>query len=136
MYGITKMDSIWVATAFLIHPDSSQNHLVTFSQIINKIKDLFGLDITPVMIHKHLVSWEDRMRSVKNPNIGGSRNRYLFKTVDGIHPTSNGNFRLYKISDTQYDGSGKTGKTHPEITDIPDAYHYLIEWYQELYFNS
>jgi len=122
MYGITKMDSIWVSTAFLLHPDTSSTHLVTFSQMVSKIRDLFALEITLVMIHKHLVSWENKMHSGQNPAVGGSRNRYLFKTSDGLRPSSSGNFRLYKNQDSQFDGMGKTGKTHPDIAYIPDAY--------------
>lgn len=136
MEKFTKMDMIWVATAFLIHPDTFIKHLTTFNQIIEKIGHLFQMQITPVMIHKHLVSWENRQVSAQNPSMGGSRNRYLFKTFDGMNPSAKGSFRLYKKDDAKFDGLGKTGKTHPKPYDIPEAYRYLIEWYENEYYSG
>ena len=130
------MSRIWVATAFLIHPDISSSRLVTFNEIIEKINHLFPINITPVMIKKHLVSWENRQRRKKQPSTGGSDYRFLFKTLDGVIPSQCNKFRLYKKQDSQFDGIEKTGNTHPDHSKIPDAYHYLIDWYQKEYFNS
>jgi hypothetical protein len=60
---------------------------------------MFNTKITPVMLNAHLVSSIDRMADKKNTTRAGSRNRYLFKTNDGIKPDTKGNFRLYKYKD-------------------------------------
>ena len=57
---MSKMDKIWIALANLIHPQTIQNALMTSRDIVREVQRLFpGTDITPVMLEKHLVSWED-----------------------------------------------------------------------------
>jgi hypothetical protein len=68
-----KMDKIWVATASLIYPDTSVDHLVTFQAILQEINRLFPTQITRVMISHHLVSWMDRQADQADPTRGGSR---------------------------------------------------------------
>ena len=129
-----KMDMIWIATATLIHPNTSPNHLVTRTQIEDKVANLFEIKITPIMISRHLVSWKDRDADKYNPKRGGSRNRYLFKTVDGMNPSTDGDYRLYKKYDGQFDGQDKTGRIYPIASEIPSKYQYLIDWYKSQYF--
>jgi excisionase family DNA binding protein len=132
---MTKMDKIWVALANLIHPHTSQSVLKTSQDIIREVKRLFpGTNITPVMLEKHLVSWEDRMADKKIPARGGSRNRYLFRTDNGFTPSETGDFRLYKRTDSPHDGWEKTGKTCPGANDILPRFRNLITWYQGHYF--
>lgn len=132
---MTKMDKIWVALANLFHPQTSQNILKTNNDIIREVRRLFpGTNITPVMIEKHLVSWEDRMADKKIPARGGSRNRYLFRTNDGSNPSANGDFRLYKRIDSPHDGWEKTGEICPDPYDVLPQYRSLISWYQNQYF--
>lgn len=130
------MDTIWIATATLIHPSTVDTDLVSQSQIIEKIDEMFETKITPIMLGKHLVSFIDRMADKKNIIRGGSRNRYLFRTSDGANPKSNGNFRLYKNRDQQHDGRDKTGKTCPSKDDIDPEYYHLLNWYSQEYINS
>ena len=134
---MSKMDKIWVALANLIYQtrQTSQNVLFTIRDILREVQRLFpGTDITPVMLEKHLVSWEDRMADKKFPARGGSRNRYLFRTDNGVTPSASGNFRLYKQVDTPYDGWEKTGKTCPNPNDVLPQYRNLISWYQNQYY--
>jgi hypothetical protein len=128
-----KMDMIWIATALLIYPNVSPTQLVTRSQIENKIRNLFRTEITPIMLEVHLVSWEGRQADTGNPTRGGSRNRYLFRTIDGSSPSGIGNFRLYKKLDSKYDGWDKTARVCPVKKDIPTSYHYLVDWFLEHY---
>jgi len=130
---ITKMDKIWIATASMIKPKTSKKVLVTRDQIEQKISSKWNTDITPVMINKHLVSWEDRQADKNNPSRGGSRNRYLFRTKDGKTPSANGDFRLYKEIDSKDNGKDKNGKCHPSKKDIPQKYHNLVDWYKNQY---
>ena len=130
------MDRIWVATASLIYPEIKSTVLVSYDDILNKVNERFPINITPIMLTHHLVSWEDRQADKKNPKRGGSRNRYLFCTLDGYEPIENGFFRLYKKSDSQFDGWDKTGKIRPENIKIPPEFRYLIDWHENDYFGS
>jgi hypothetical protein len=131
-----KMDMIWIAAATLIYPKTLSRQLVSESQIEEQVYRLFKSKITPFMVSKHLVSWEDRQADQENPRRGGSRNRYLFRTMDGVSPSGAGSFRLYKQIDSKYDGWEKTGRICPELEDFPGEYHYLIKWYSEHYYPS
>jgi hypothetical protein len=131
-----KMDMIWIAVATLLYPATSPKTMVTRRQIENKVDNLFGDNIMPVMIERHLVSWVDRQADKAQPSRGGSRNRYLFRTIDGTSPSEMGDFRLYKQMDNQYDGWDKTGRTCPDPTSIPVEYHYLIDWYKTDYYPA
>lgn len=130
---VTKMDMIWISTALLTHPQTENQFLVSRDQIEEKMISEWQMNITSILINKHLVSWEDRQADKKNPSRGGSRNRYLFRTGNGEKPLANGNFRLYKEKDSIYDGWEKTGKSCPSEEDIPEKYHYLLSWYNKEY---
>lgn len=97
---------------------------------------LFGASITPVMIDKHLVSWEDRQADKTDPACGGSRNRYLFKTGNGVTTSPDGRFRLYKASDGEHDGQDKDGPTHPNPESVDPEYRHFLSWYEEQYFTA
>jgi hypothetical protein len=131
-----KMDMIWIAAASLIYPELTSRRLLTETQIKEQVYRLCKTKITPIMVSKHLVSWEGRQADTGNPRRGGSRNRYLFRTTNGKNPSGAGSYRLYKQIDSQYDGWEKTGRMCPEYEDIPDEYHYLIGWYNRHYYLS
>lgn len=132
--ALSKMERIWIATASLLYPDTDPGRLVSLDEILAEIDRLFPTKITPVMVTHHLVSWVDRQKDRANPSRGGSRNRYLFRTLDGVTSSSMGEFRLYRAGDARYDGQDKTGKTHPKKDDVPATYHHLLNWYQEEYY--
>lgn len=98
--------------------------------------ELFGESVTPVVIDRHLVSSVDRQADRSIPARGGSRNRYLFRTVDGIYPSNRGSFRLYKTVDAQHDGHEKTGKTLPETAAVSMEHQHYLHWYLGNYINS
>lgn len=133
---MTKMDMIWVAVASMIQPSTDSSKTVARSEIAAKVTELFGATLTPVMIEKHLVSWEDRQADKANPRRGGSRKRYLFKTVDGHTPFGKGQFRLYKATDRTRDGWEKDGPTCPVREAVADDYCHLIDWYRTRYFEK
>jgi hypothetical protein len=129
-----KMDRIWVATASLIYPDTSADHLVTIEAILREINRLYPTRITRGMITHHLVSWMNRQADQADPTRGGSRNRYLFRTRDGRTPWGQGDFRLYKEIDGQFDGIEKNGRVRPEENQIPTEYRHLLDWHKNQYF--
>jgi hypothetical protein len=59
---MTNMDKIWIATALLINPNTSNTTLITRQDIEKEIWNRWGTKITPVMLGKHLVSWEASKR--------------------------------------------------------------------------
>jgi hypothetical protein len=130
---MTKMDMIWISVASMIHPDIDDSKTVSRKEIESRIQLLFGTTITPVMLEKHLVSFEDRQADKANPQRGGSRNRYLFRTVSGREPSSAGHFRLYKKADSKHDGWEKTGKIRPDRSDVPKEFWHLLDWYEGRY---
>jgi hypothetical protein len=133
---MTKMDMVWVAVATMLHPDTSLSKTLTRNDIEAQVSKLFGASLTPVMIERHLVSTVDRMADKDQPQRGGSRNRYLFRTSDGKTPSQDGRFRLYKETDARHDGWEKTGPTHPKPSAKPSEHRHLVEWYTRDYANA
>jgi hypothetical protein len=133
---MTKMDMIWIATAMLLHPHLGASRTVPRYSIEKRIGTLFSESITPVMLNKHLVSFEDRQADKNDSRRGGSRNRYLFRTENGSSPSRSGEFRLYKSIDSRHDGQDKIGPTHPDRSVIDIDYHYLLDWHESEYFTK
>lgn len=133
---MTKMDMIWIAVASLIAPNTSSSQTVSRQAIQARVGDLFGESVTPVVIDRHLVSSVDRQADRAIPARGGSRNRYLFRTVDGVTPSERGHFRLYKTTDARHDGHEKTGKTLPELAAVPVEHQHYLLWYMNSYINA
>lgn len=129
---MTKMDKLWVTVAKLLYPETHNNHLVDSAEIKKEYKSLFGVEISPHLIF-HLISWKARNIDKENPSRGGSRNRYFFKTDDGINPSLNGGYRLYKNTDSFFDGEGKDGPICPHEDRMPVEFHFLRNWYLEDY---
>ena len=130
------MDMVWVAVASLLHPETTALRTVTRSEIESQVLKLFGATLTTVMIERHLVSSEDRMADKEQPQRGGSRNRYLFRTSNGTTPTRDGRFRLNKAADAMYNGWEKTGANHPDLEAVSPEYKPLLEWYGREYVNA
>lgn len=133
---MTKMDMIWVAVASLISPHTSSTRTVTRQAIEARVAELFGESVTSVVINSHLVSSVDRQADRAIPARGGSRNRYLFRTLDGISPSNRGNFRLYKTADARHDGHEKTGKMLPEVAAVSKEHQHYLDWYMANYVNA
>jgi uncharacterized membrane protein len=133
---MTKMDVIWIAVASLIAPNTSSSRTVTRQAIQVRVAELFGESVTPVVIDRHLVSTVDRQSDHAIPTRGGSRNRYLLRTVDGVTPSNRGTFRLYKTADARHDGSEKTGKTSPVVAAVSTEHQHYLDWYMAHYVNA
>ena len=133
---MTKMDMIWIAVASLIAPNASSGYTVTRQAIQARVKELFGESVTPVVINRHLISSVDRQADRTIPTRRGSRNRYLFRTIDGVSPSDRGNFRLYKKADASHDGHEKTGKALPEVAAVSTEHQHYLVWYKTNYINA
>ena len=133
---MTKMDMIWVAVASLIAPSTLSSRTVTRQAIQNRAVELFGESVAAVLIDRHLVSSVDRQADRSIPTRGGSRNRYLFRTIDGVSPSDRGNFRLYKAADARHDAHEKTGKTLPAVAAVSAEHQHYLNWYVTNYINA
>lgn len=127
---MTDMDKLWVTVAKLVYPVTHNNHLVDTAKIGKEYQSLFDDKISASLI-SHLVSWKARNLDKENPSRGGSRNRYFFRTDDGMNPSFNGGggYRLYKNTDSLFDGEGKDGPTCPREDKIPEEFRFLRTWY-------
>lgn len=130
-----KMDKFWLATASLLYPFTGPERLVTLEQIRGKYLELFEEVLSPSM-EQQLISWKPRYADKANVTRGGSRKRYLFRTDDGRIPYPSGRFRLYKNSDSPFNGEDKTGPSCPEKNDVSEPFRYLIDWYLANYLRS
>lgn len=131
-----KMDKTWITVATLIYPETSSTKCVSPKEVASKMNSMFNEKINYTLLGGHLVSTKDRMYSKSNPSIGGSRNRYFFKTFDGKTPDSKEKVRLYKKKNRMYDGLDKTGKTCPNMDDIDPKFYYLVEWHKSHYIDA
>lgn len=133
---MNKMTKYWIATASLLHPSTVSENLVSLSEIQLRHQKLFGTPLTQ-SLEQQLISWKRRYADNRTPTQGGSRNRYLFRTSDGRTPDPNGRFRLYKLSDSQYDGMDKSsGPTCPRLHEVQEEFRYLVDWYIATYRDS
>lgn len=135
------MSMIWLVIAFEIYPETNPIKTVSLEKVKKLVKEIWNVNIDNRMICQHLVSWYDSVRNPKNPKVGGSANRYLFRTKDGYNPHPHGKFRLYKQIDSKYDGKEKDGKIFPEndylvTPEGKSAPKDLINWYKHQYFTK
>lgn len=127
MKEMYKMHMVWIVVAESLRSGHAES--MEKNEIIRTVWEKFQKEIPPVMITGHLVGSVDRHANKSNPNIGGSRNRYLSKETDG-------HFRLYKKTDRSHDGWDKTGLYCPATSALPQEYHHLVKWYKSEYFLS
>jgi len=133
---MNKMTKHWVATASVLHPATTSEMLVSQDEIRRRHQELFGVPLTP-SLEQQLISWKHRYADKRVPTRGGSRNRFLFRTSDGHTPDPHGRFRLYKLSDSQYDGRDKSsGPTCPSPDEVQQEFRYLVDWYIANYRDS
>ncbi|WP_180279461.1 HNH endonuclease [Massilia psychrophila] len=130
---MNKMTMYWVAVASSLYPDTSAEQLITLKQIQRKHEELFK-DALTQSLEQQLISWKRRYSNPKVPAMGGSRNRYLFRTKDGHTPDPSGGFRLYKLSDGPHDSTDKSsGPTCPPRDEVQEQFRYLVDWYTSSY---
>jgi hypothetical protein len=115
---IKVADEVWVATA-LLHREQPGRQGFFVREIVDRAAaEHIATTLRPgVTIHasQHCVA-------NKRPNPG--RYRMLFETSHGIR-------RLYRIGD--YHHPHRNGKQTPDLEELPSAYQYLLDWYNQEY---
>jgi hypothetical protein len=118
MEPLKVADAVWIATA-LLQRERGKNADFSLKEILNRAKTekLQGAE-RPGM-QAHVVS-----HAVADlpPNPGKYRM---------LHATGRGRRRLFRTGDFAH--AARTGKTHPNINEIPDRYRSLVDWYERDY---
>jgi hypothetical protein len=127
--SMTKMDKTWISVTSLIYPETDSKTGVLSKEVASKMVSMFGTKADSSYLNTHLVSFKDKQCDKNDTSRGGSRNRYLFKTIDG-------KIRLYKNMDMEFDGWDKSGKICPKKEDINSEYHHLLDWYRNQYYSD
>lgn len=114
-------DEAWIATALLHreHPDQSD---FTIGEIVERAKKENPAHALRPGLRPHVT-----LHCVANkaPNPG----RYRMLSATGKHTR-----RLFRPGDPQH--PRRTGKILPERDQIPEKYHELLDWYENVYAKS
>lgn len=118
-------DEVWIAVA-LLHREHPERDAFSPSEILQRVvrENMVGTLRPGVAIHINQHSVANRV-----PNTPGGRYRMLFETPDKRR-------RLFRPGDPYHpyrEGYTKGYKTQPDPQDIPERYHYLLEWYEQEY---
>ncbi len=119
---IRVADEVWIATA-LLHHEKPEREGFTVKEIVDRVakEDLFGRLRPGVQTHA-----QTHCIATKRPDPGRYRmltllenkKRRIYRSTDDFHPWREGS------------------KTVPKIGDIPEKYHYLLDWYKDKYNNK
>jgi hypothetical protein len=120
---IKVADEVWIGCA-LLHTENPNQNSFSVKEIVDRVaqENIYGRLRPGVQIHVSL-------HGVANirPNPGNYRILYQ---VD------RGQYRLFKENQDDYHSYREGGKVIPKKTDIPERYHYLLDWYEKNYLDS
>jgi hypothetical protein len=124
--NVKVADEVWIATA-LLHNEYPERTSFTQSDIVDRVakENIFGRIRPGIMIHASI-----HCVANKKPNPGNYRMLYATKCND--YSGSDKCRRLFKESD-DYHPWREGGKIMPRCEDMPEKYHYLIEWWKKDY---
>lgn len=111
-------DEVWIATALLHHENPSREDFAVGEVVARVVQENLVGSVRPGVrthVSQHCVA-------NKQPDPG--RHRMLFETAHGRR-------RLYRASDPL--APGRTGRVTPERNRIPQRYHFLLDWYRDVY---
>ncbi|HKR31743.1 MAG TPA: hypothetical protein VJT08_14775 [Terriglobales bacterium] len=121
MAKLKVADAVWIAAA-LLQRAKGRDADFSLSEILDKAKaeKLEGADRPGMRAHVAAHAVADLP-----PNPGNYRM---------LHAAGRGRRRLFRNGDPAH--SARTGKTHPNVNEIPDRYRPLIDWYEHDYNRS
>lgn len=119
LQSIKVADEVWIAAA-LLHREHPERDAFSPSEILQRVvrENMAGTLRPGVAIHIN-------HQCVANREPKPGRNRMLFETPDKRR-------RLFRPGDP-YHPYREGYKTQPHPEDIPERYHYLLEWYGQEY---
>lgn len=120
--SIKVADEVWIATA-LLHREHPDREGFSVREILDRViqENLVGTLRPGVAVHAYL-------HCVANLPPRDARYRMLLATPDGQR-------RLFRPGDA-YHPHREGGKTKPAPEAVPQAYRYLLEWYEREYCSA
>ena len=115
---IKVADEIWIATA-LLHKEHPERGDFTTAEIIERA------------LRENLAGYRQGLAAHASGHCVATRPPSPAR-IRMLTETRRGRRRLFREGDP-YNAERKSGKTHPDRTDIPQKYTDLIDWYEEDY---
>jgi hypothetical protein len=111
-------DEAWCALA-LLHREHEDRESFTAKEILDRVKaERASPELRPgVQAHIYL-------HNVANLEPNSARYRMFYKL-------SNGSYRMFRPGDQAH--PSRKGKTTPSREELPAKYHYLLDWYEQIY---
>jgi hypothetical protein len=111
-------DEAWCALA-LLHREQEDRESFTAKEILDRVKaERASPELRPgVQAHIYL-------HNVANLEPNSARYRMFYKL-------SNDTYRMFRPGDQSH--PSRKGKTKPSREELPAKYHYLLDWYEQIY---
>jgi len=115
---ILVADEAWVGLA-LLHKEQPEVESFTARQILDRV---IAERATPALrpgVQAHIY-----LHNVANVAPNSARYRMFYRLAGDT-------YRLYRLGDAVH--PARRGKTKPEREELPERYHYLLDWYAQEY---
>lgn len=116
--GIKVADECWVALALLTREHSERSSFSS-GEILARIRQEHIHPAWRPGIQAHI-----HQHNVANRPPSTALYRMMYRLDDGT-------YRLYRPGDDYH--TDRSGKTHPVRSELPAAYHALLDWYEDVY---
>jgi len=116
--SIRVADEAWIGLA-LMHREHPERESFTAREILDRVKTEGATpELRPgVQVHIYL-------HNVANIEPNSARYRMFWKLP-------NDTYRLFRPGDHPH--ASRKGKTKPDRDELPEQYHYLLDWYEQKY---
>lgn len=116
--SIRVADEAWLSLALLQHEHPDRDSF-SAKEILDRVKaEQVSPELRPgVQVHIYL-------HNVANRPPNSAQYRMFYKVADET-------YRLYRPTDTAH--PARKGKIIPERDELPEKYHYLLDWYEREY---
>jgi hypothetical protein len=117
-HSLRVADEAWIALA-LLHREHSERESFSAREILDRVK---AEQATPELrpgVQAHIY-----LHNVANLEPNSARYRMFYKLPDDT-------YRLFRPRDQAH--PSRKGKMLPSREELPDQYHYLLDWYQQEY---
>lgn len=116
--SIRVADEAWLGLALLLH-DFPERKSFSAKEITDRLRQEKATNELRPGIQPHIY-----LHNVANAEPNSARYRMFFKLPDDT-------FRLFRPTDSAH--PARKGKVAPERDEIPEKYHYLLDWYRQKY---
>jgi hypothetical protein len=119
--SIRVADEAWIGLA-LLHREHPDRESFTAREILDRVKSEGATrELRPgVQVHIYL-------HNVANVEPNSARYRMFWKLP-------NDTYRLFRPNDHAH--PSRKGKTKPDREELPEQYRYLLDWYEQKYFDK